>query len=34
MERAGDGDANKGREAAQAALDMARLFELVSDERT
>jgi 6,7-dimethyl-8-ribityllumazine synthase len=33
MERAGDGDANKGREAAQAALDMARLFELVSDER-
>lgn len=33
VERAGEGDANKGREAAQAALDMARLFELVSDER-
>ena len=33
VERAGDGDANKGREAAQAALDMARLFELVGDER-
>jgi 6,7-dimethyl-8-ribityllumazine synthase len=33
VERAGDGDANKGREAARAALDMARLFELVSDER-
>lgn len=33
VERAGDGEANKGREAAQAALDMARLFELVSDER-
>lgn len=33
VERAGDGEANKGREAARAALDMARLFELVSDER-
>ena len=27
LERAGAGDANKGREAALAALEMARLFE-------
>ena len=33
MERAGEGDANKGREAAQAALEMARLFESIGDHR-
>jgi 6,7-dimethyl-8-ribityllumazine synthase len=33
VERAGDGDANKGREAALAALEMARLFESVGDRR-
>ncbi|MGH9172767.1 MAG: 6,7-dimethyl-8-ribityllumazine synthase [Vicinamibacterales bacterium] len=31
LERAGPGDANKGREAAFAALEMARLFETLSD---
>lgn len=33
VERAGEGDANKGREAAQAALEMARLFDTIGDER-
>jgi 6,7-dimethyl-8-ribityllumazine synthase len=33
IERSGDGDANKGREAAQAALEMARLFDTIGDER-
>lgn len=33
LERAGEGEANKGREAADAALAMARLFELIGDER-
>lgn len=33
VERAGDGDANKGREAAQAALEMARLFDTIGDDR-
>lgn len=33
VERAGDGDANKGREAAQAALEMARLFDRIGDQR-
>jgi 6,7-dimethyl-8-ribityllumazine synthase len=32
-ERAGDGEANKGREAALAALDMVRLFERIGDAR-
>ena len=31
LERAVPGDGNKGREAAQAALEMARLFETVGD---
>jgi 6,7-dimethyl-8-ribityllumazine synthase len=31
--RAGNGDANKGREAALAALDMARLFRQADEER-
>jgi 6,7-dimethyl-8-ribityllumazine synthase len=33
LARAGDGSANKGREAAMAALDMARLYERVADAR-
>lgn len=33
LERAGDGSDNKGREAAQAALDMARLFEAYGNQR-
>jgi 6,7-dimethyl-8-ribityllumazine synthase len=33
MARAGDGPANKGREAALAALDMARLYEQLADDR-
>jgi 6,7-dimethyl-8-ribityllumazine synthase len=33
VERAGDGDANKGREAAGAALEMARLLDTIGDER-
>jgi 6,7-dimethyl-8-ribityllumazine synthase len=33
VERAGDGDGNKGREAAHAALEMARLFDTIGDER-
>ena len=33
VERAGDGDANKGREAAHAALEMARLFDTIGDGR-
>ncbi len=33
IERAGNGDANKGREAAHAALEMARLFDTIGDER-
>jgi 6,7-dimethyl-8-ribityllumazine synthase len=33
IERAGNGDANKGREAAHAALEMARLFATIGDER-
>ncbi|HUE88916.1 MAG TPA: 6,7-dimethyl-8-ribityllumazine synthase [Vicinamibacterales bacterium] len=33
LERAGAGDGNKGREAAQAALEMARLFGTIGDER-
>lgn len=33
MARAGEGPANKGREAALAALDMARLYEQLADER-
>jgi 6,7-dimethyl-8-ribityllumazine synthase len=33
IERAGDGEANKGREAAHAALEMARLFDTIGDER-
>jgi 6,7-dimethyl-8-ribityllumazine synthase len=33
MARAGDGPANKGREAALAALDMARLYEELADDR-
>jgi 6,7-dimethyl-8-ribityllumazine synthase len=31
LERASPGDGNKGREAAQAALEMARLFQTVGD---
>ena len=31
MERAGEGDANKGREAALAAIEMARLFARLGD---
>jgi 6,7-dimethyl-8-ribityllumazine synthase len=34
LERAAPGDANKGREAAQAALDMARLFASLRDQRS
>ena len=34
LERAAPGDANKGREAAQAALDMARLFQTLGDHRS
>lgn len=34
LERAVAGDANKGREAALAALEMARLFATLSDERS
>jgi 6,7-dimethyl-8-ribityllumazine synthase len=33
VERAGDGDANKGREAAEAALAMARLFDTIGNGR-
>jgi 6,7-dimethyl-8-ribityllumazine synthase len=33
VERAGDGDANKGREAAHAALEMAHLFDRIGDQR-
>ena len=33
LERAGPGGDNKGREAAQAALDMARLFEAYGNQR-
>ena len=33
LERAGPGDDNKGREAARAALEMARLFESFGNER-
>jgi 6,7-dimethyl-8-ribityllumazine synthase len=33
IERAGDDEANKGREAAHAALEMARLFDTIGDER-
>lgn len=33
LERAGEGDGNKGREAAQAAIEMARLFESIGDPR-
>lgn len=33
LERAGPGSDNKGREAAQAALDMARLFEAYGNQR-
>ncbi len=33
IERAGPGEANKGREAALAALEMARLFERLADRR-
>jgi len=33
LERAVDGEGNKGREAAIAALDMARLFETLGDRR-
>jgi 6,7-dimethyl-8-ribityllumazine synthase len=33
IERAGDGDANKGREAAHAAVEMARLFDTIGDGR-
>jgi 6,7-dimethyl-8-ribityllumazine synthase len=33
LERAGDDDGNKGREAALAALDMARLFATLGDAR-
>jgi 6,7-dimethyl-8-ribityllumazine synthase len=33
LERAGEGESNKGREAAQAALEMARLFESIGDHR-
>jgi 6,7-dimethyl-8-ribityllumazine synthase len=33
LERAAPGDANKGREAAMAALEMARLFATLPDER-
>jgi len=33
VERAGEGDANKGREAAHAALEMARLFDRIGDQR-
>jgi 6,7-dimethyl-8-ribityllumazine synthase len=32
LARAGDGDANKGREAAMAALEMARLYERIDRE--
>jgi 6,7-dimethyl-8-ribityllumazine synthase len=32
LARAGDGAANKGRESALAALDMARLYARLSDE--
>jgi 6,7-dimethyl-8-ribityllumazine synthase len=31
LERAAPGDGNKGREAAQAALEMAQLFQSVGD---
>ena len=34
LERAGEGEANKGREAALAALEMARLFASIGDHRT
>ena len=34
VERAGPGDDNKGREAAQAALEMARLFATLGDHRS
>ena len=34
LERAGNGDANKGREAAEAAVEMARLFDTIADDRT
>jgi 6,7-dimethyl-8-ribityllumazine synthase len=34
LERAAPGDANKGREAAQAALEMVRLFATLGDQRT
>jgi len=34
VERAGPGDANKGREAALAALEMARLFKSLGDVRS
>ena len=34
VERAGQGDANKGREAAQAAVEMVRLFETLRDHRS
>lgn len=33
VERAGEGDANKGREAAHAALEMARVFDRIGDQR-
>jgi 6,7-dimethyl-8-ribityllumazine synthase len=33
IERAGDDDGNKGREAAHAAVEMARLFGRIGDER-
>ena len=33
VERAGEGDANKGREAALAAIEMARVFEAIGDHR-
>jgi 6,7-dimethyl-8-ribityllumazine synthase len=34
LERAGDDDGNKGREAAQAAVDMARLLATLADHRS
>jgi 6,7-dimethyl-8-ribityllumazine synthase len=34
VERAGPGDANKGREAALAAIEMARLFDSIGDTRS
>jgi 6,7-dimethyl-8-ribityllumazine synthase len=34
VERAGPGDANKGREAAHAAMQMVRLFETLHDRRS